>query len=672
MKRNAAKVTVHGEPTTWIGVNFWSRGGGPLMWREYDRDLVAEELTVMRDHGMTTTRSFLYWPHVQPTPDTLDEQVLANVADFLDQHERLGMTTIPTFVVGHMSGENWDPVWRQGRDLFGDVWFVARTAWYIREVTARFATHPAITGWLLSNEIPIYGDWRSRGVDSLRPDVITSWTQLLIDAVRAGGGTQPVSTGDGHWGVEVTGSENGFRVREIAPQVDFLGPHVYRMETDLVRQHLGAAFVCELLGSFGRPVVMEEFGLTSDYVSEENAAHYYRQLLHHTLLAGATGWLCWNNTDYDNLYDRPPYSHHPFEQHFGVTDVEGSPKPQAREMKAFAELAERLDLTRLTRPDSRIALVVSSYLENQYEFTYPDDARAVFDNTRQAYVAAREADLPVAVVREADGLADAQARPGAGLPADGALYLLPSFKQLTAPTWRQLVELARGGATVYTSYFVGTHPIQRGPWWPRLDETFGVTKHLTYGLTNPIEDDELRVRFVADLGDPALGGIAAGEELVFAVGGTENSRAFLPVTPKPADQGGAEVLAVDAHDRPVLLRTRIGAGALVLSTYPLEHMAAVTPRVNPEPTARLYAALAAQAGATPEIRVDDPRVIVGELVHEDGRRYAWLISQAAETLDVTPVLGGGLADAKLVTLGGAPAPSVPLPPYGVVVVEVLP
>ena len=61
--------------------------------------------------------------------------------------------------------------------------------------------------------------------------------------MRAGGGTRPVSTGDGAWGVEVTGLDNGFRVRELAPLVDFLGPHVYRMETDPVRRHLGAAFM---------------------------------------------------------------------------------------------------------------------------------------------------------------------------------------------------------------------------------------------------------------------------------------------------------------------------------------------------------------------------------------------------------------------------------------------
>ncbi len=113
--------------------------------------------------------------------------------------------------------------------------------------------------------------------------------------------------------MEVTGEDNGFRIRELAPLVDFHGPHVYRMETDQVRQNLGAAFICELLDLGGKPVILEEFGVTSDYVSDPQAADYYRQVLHNTLLAGATGWLSWNNTDYDDLFDVEPYSHHPFE-----------------------------------------------------------------------------------------------------------------------------------------------------------------------------------------------------------------------------------------------------------------------------------------------------------------------------------------------------------------------
>ncbi|MEV0844600.1 cellulase family glycosylhydrolase [Streptomyces sp. NPDC049954] len=642
MHRNAAKLGTADRPTVWVGVNYWSRTGGPLMWRSYDRAVVREELEVLREHGITLTRSFLYWPDFMPEPDRLDERMLERFDDFLEQHRALGMTTIPTFLVGHMSGQNWDPVWREGRDVFADEWFVERQAWYVRECAARWKDHPSVAGWLLSNEIPIYADWRSRGIGTLEHERVTAWAGTLITAVREAGATQPVSVGDGSWGVETTGADNGFRVRELEPLIDFHGPHVYRMEDDPVRQFLGAAFTCELLDLGGKPVVMEEFGVSCDYTSQENAAHYYRQTLHNTLLAGATGWIPWNNTDYDALADQEPYSHHPFEMHFGLTDDQGRPKRQLLEVKRFTEVLERTDFPRLWRPDTDITLVVSSFLEKMYPFTQPEDPAAVLSVTRQAYVAAREADLPVGVAREADGL-----------PGDSALYLVPSTKALTAPTWRTLRAHAERGATVYASYFVGTHGNQRGSWWPKLDETFGVRKQVRYGLTDPIEDDELRMVFQKD-----FGAIKAGEELVFPVAGTVHSRTFLPVVPE-----SAEVVATDAHGRPALLRRRVGSGQLVLCTYPLEHMAASVPAVNPEPTWRLYAALAAESGASPVVTVDDGRVLSAEMEHTDGRRFVWFVSQHPAPLTVTPEVRRG----RLTDLEGAPLTSVALDTYGVVV-----
>ncbi|AMM21576.1 beta-mannosidase [Frondihabitans sp. PAMC 28766] len=642
MKRHSAKLIRDGEPVTWIGVNFWSRVGGPRMWRDYDPEVVGNELDVMRDHGMTVTRSFFYWHDFMPTPDALDETLVERFRDFLDQHEARGMTTIPTFLVGHMSGQNWDPAWRGDRELYSDVWFVAKQAWYVRELTSRFASHLAVAGWLLSNEIPIYGDWRSRGIGTNNFETVNSWAQILIDAVKLGGATQPISIGDGAWGREVTGTDNGFRVRDLAPLVDFHGPHVYRMETDQIRQNLGAAFIAELLDIGGKPVIMEEFGLTSDYVSEAHAADYYRQVLHNTLLGGATGWLVWNNTDYDALVEAEPYSHHPFEMHFGVTDRDGRPKEQAREVKRFAELSERVGFGRLTRPDAEAVLVVSSFQEADYPFTQPQDATIVFETGRQAYIAAREADLPLGVARELDGI-----------PTDAALYILPSAKQLLAPSWVELRRLAAAGATVYASVFLGEHGTQRGPWWPDLDETFGVTKQSRYGLVDPVVDDELRVTVVS-----AFGGLSVGDELVFPVAGTANSRAYLPVVPTTA-----EVLAVDQRGRPAFLRNRVGDGWMVLGTYPIEYFASAAPFVNPEPTWRLYDALATEAGVRRDVTVPDPIVSASEMVHDDGTRYVWFVSQSDAAVTVTPALPSG----SLETLDGDAVTSVDLAPFGVMV-----
>ena len=646
LRRSFAKVTNSGMPVAWLGVNFWSRHGGPLMWTTYDGATVSEELAVLAAHGLTMTRSFLSWPQFHPEPDRIDEELVARFEDFLDRHQALGMTTVPTFIVGHMSGQNWDPAWRADRDLYADVWFVARQAWFAGQVVKRFTNHPAVSGWLLSNEMPIYGRPPHLALPPAPREQVTAWAQILIDAVRAAGGHQPVSTGDGAWGIELTGVDNGYSVRDIAALVDFLGPHVYRMETDVVRQNLTAAFVCDLAGFSGLPVVLEEFGATTDFASDENVGHYYRQTLHNSLLAGATGWIAWNNTDYDDLYDQEPYSHHSFEMHFGVTDAAGRPKSGLLELEAFSKLLAAIDVTNCVRPDVDTALIVSSYIDAQYPFTSPEDKTAPIAGLRQAYVATREADLPVAFVRESDGL-----------PDDALLLLAPSIKQLTSPTWRRLGELARAGATVYVSYFAGVRDIQRGPWYGDLSVLFGVRHELRYGLANPIEDDEVTFTFVED-----FGGLPATTTLTFGVGGSIDARSFLPVSP-----AGATVLAVDQHGRPALLLNKVGDGQVVFSTYPIEFMAASLPAVNPEPTYRLYDALASAAGVVRDVVVDDPRVMVGELDHVDGRRFIWLVSQSAEPVWVKPQLPQSL---RLVGLDGSTRPDqLELPAYGVLVLR---
>ena len=638
--RPSARLGRAGEPLVWLGANFWSRTGGPLMWRSYDPAVVREELRTLREHGLNMTRSFFYWPDFMPEPDRVDAELTARFADFLDAHDELGMTTVPTFIVGHMSGENWDPAWRAGRDLYRDVWLVARQAWFIRTMTAAYAGHPAVSGWLISNEMPIYGE-------PAPTEAVSSWAELVVAAVRAGGGHQPVSLGDGAWGVEVSGRDNGFSVRDTSPMVDFVGPHVYPMGTDVVRQHLRAAFVCELAAVAGKPVILEEFGLSSDFVSPANSGHYYRQVLHTTLLAGATGWIAWNNTDFD-LPQQDPYRHHAFEQHFGLTDATGTPKPPLREMAAFSDVLERVDFASCRRTPADTALVVSSYLEGAFPITDPTEGPYVFDALEQAHLAAREADLPPAFVRERDGLDDGY-----------RLYLVPSVKQLTAPTWVLLQELAGSGATVWVSYGPGDSDFQRGPWWTNTTELFGVRNALVYGLNDPIEDDEVELTFLA-----RLGGIAAGERLRFTAAGSANSRAFLPV-----EVLDGETVAVDGRGRPAIVRRRHGPGQAVLCTYPLEHLAAAQGRVNPEPTWRIYRALAEEADATGPVTVPDPGVLVDGLEHEDGSRLIWLVSEHADEVKAEPQIPRGTSLRGLD--GSAATTPVQLPPYGVTVLRLV-
>ena len=125
----------------------------------------------------------------------------------------------------------------------------------------------------------------------------------------------------------------------------------------------------------------------------------------------------------------------------------------------------------------------------------------------------------------------------------------------------------------------------------------------------------------------------------------------------------AEVIATDARGRPALLRRQAGRGSLILCVYPLEYMAAVTPRVNPDATVILYNALATHAGVRRPVSVDDPRVACDVLVRDDGARFAVLASHADEELTLKPVLTRG---GRLTPLGESEAvDTVTMRPFGI-------
>jgi hypothetical protein len=176
---------------------------------------------------------------------------------------------------------------------------------------------------------------------------------------------------------------------------------------------------------------------------------------------------------------------------------------------------------------------------------------------------------------------------------------------------------------------------------------------LRNGLVDQIEDAEVTFVFEA-----AFGTIPVGARLTFSVAGTEYGRAYLPVQPD-----GAEVIAVDGHGRPALLRRSVGTGAIVLCTYPIEHMAAMTARVNPEPTGTLYNALAVAAGLRRPVTVDDPRIAADLMVRADGVRFVWLVSQVDQPVTVKPQLAAGL---QLACLDGSVVDGmIAMAPFGV-------
>ncbi|WP_433892669.1 beta-galactosidase trimerization domain-containing protein [Streptomyces sp. CA-111067] len=617
----------------WIGANFWSRSGGPLMWRSYDDDVVRQELTVLKEHGLNVVRSFFYWPDFHPAPDTIDETCVERYRMFLRACEDIGIATIPTFIVGHMSGANWDVSWRGGRDIYADGFVLGQQAFFIEQMVRRVGSSPAIAGWLISNEIIWYGGRTTR-------EYARAWGLICTQAVRAGGSQLPVALGDGCGTVENTGDDWGLRMSDQDDISDWTGPHSYPMSDDQTRQMFHAAFLCES-SHFGKPVVLEEFGVTSAFVSDEHAADYYRQVLHHTLLAGATGWIAWNNTDFD-LLDQDPYRHHLYELNFGITTSAGKPKPPLLELRDFEAVLRAVDFGRCSRADTGTAVLLPSYLSADFPMIDPAERRIIPEIGLHAYIAAKRAGLAPAVVREQDGLPDA------------GLVLIPSNKALTGTTFQQLPAAAEAGSHLYLSWFSGAGTGQRGAWWPQLEPLFGVRHRLRYGLSEPVAD------VVTLTVEHGFGDLAAGDRLTVRAAGAEHTRAVLPIDPLDA-----EVLLTDARGEPALIRRRIGEGALYLATMPIEYFGAVRRDANEDDDVwRLYRALALEAGVAPEVSVDDGRVVCDEVTHAEGTRYVWLVNTTAEAVAARPRLAAG-AQLTDVLSGEDLTAKADLAPFGV-------
>jgi endo-1,4-beta-mannosidase len=147
----------------------------------------------------------------------------------------------------------------------------------------------------------------------------------------------------------------------------------------------------------GKPTLMEEFGgctaspgqsshmwewtaygqpRTQFMAAEEDLAAYITEVLPRLVDVGATGALLWCFADYaPELWDRPPCDESRHERHFGLVRPDGSLKPHAEALRAFAKTQPQVqrDATRQVAapptPDEFYADPLSHLLRCYEQFT---------------------------------------------------------------------------------------------------------------------------------------------------------------------------------------------------------------------------------------------------------------------------------------------------------------
>jgi endo-1,4-beta-mannosidase len=351
-----------------LGINYWPRRSAMYMWQRFDLDELGEDMARIKDLGLDVVRFFLMWEAFQPESNAMDAGALRSFDAIMECIAEAGLKAMPTLFCGHMSGVNWLPAWTLERatthgrfrtisngavvdrrigDFYRDSELLRAQVRFARRVGERVRQHPALYAWDLGNE------FSNLRVPATSEDA-AQWSERLSDALLESSGA---GTTGGMHGEDLEQDRN-LRPSSIATPWPFATMHGYSVYSAFARDRLDASvvpFLCRLQQSFsGKRVLFSEFGNPEcppgssnvngfACLDEDEMARYARAVLERLHGSGALGafWWCW--ADYDlALAKLPPFDLAPHELRFGVVRSDGTPKPVAAALTAFA--LERRDV----------------------------------------------------------------------------------------------------------------------------------------------------------------------------------------------------------------------------------------------------------------------------------------------------------------------------------------
>jgi len=553
---NSLITAKDGQPVYSVGLNYWPRKTGPLMWSRWDESAVEKELQQIAGLGLNTLRYFLYWPDFMPAPDYIDQTMLQRLSTFDNLCAKYNLYTFPSFFVGHMSGEDWDVPWRGERKFYSDPWMLEQETLYVSTIVKQLQNSESVAGWLLSNEIPNYGGTGPA-------DAITSWVRHLTNAIKLIDSERPVSVGDGAWNSEIYGvNQTEFRFRELDSIIDFAGPHFYHENNDFFRHSILPQYVTRCSQQYFVTTLIEEFGCSNSMTSLENQAAYYRNVLYTSLMSGSKGAWAWCYSDFDLPYQRP-YSHHGHEFYFGITTKDGDLKPSGKELSQFSKIVNELNLSNFNPVESGARMLLPSHYYIKYPYTW-DDKEQSFRMYLQAFAMLAKGGVNPSILYEPESdFSQLEDDSTISISDDITLLFAPALRALTSQFELGLLEWIERGGVLFASY--GAEP-----WLHYFEDLFGVKHQLRFGISDHLPDEEITFTF-----QQSLGSINKGEKISFQVAGQYLDTGFCPI-----ERQDASVIATDQAGNPALLVSDRGRGKTYFCTYPIELITGLQAEIN--------------------------------------------------------------------------------------------
>lgn len=576
----------------------------------YSGDIEAD-FRAFAEARLSLVRVFVSWRLLEQQVGNYDDDALARFGSLVDAARAAGLQLIVCFFADDRMAELNDVVWGKKRDPRTDSYLIQREVSLVQRLVQLYRAEPAIFAWDLANEAFCTGFADAASLEE--------WVRTLREAVREVDTERPILVSVDP---ETLFRATGVDARNAIDRCEFAVSHVTAPYQAYAAQGPVVSGPATYLDSFllrsarrDLPVLVDGVGVPSLEYSAAQEAAAVRNALYSALMNRGAGALLrrWRDVETER---REPYYRDQYEVLVGLRDIDGEAKPALAEVGRFARVAARLDLRRYSAQPERVAVLIPM---ERYE---PLPSMAGLYGPRaclQAYISAKEAHLPVTVVREGDPL------------GEYSVVVVPSAGRLLQGTWRDLTEFVQGGGSLVMSYGGGDAD-------PAVRELFGVEFLGDYG------------------GRPELSCRIAQPD---ALGPLRSFDARLPV-PSYAllGSGGATIVATDAKGSPLVTLNTYGSGRAVYTAVPLERaLAQGDTWASPEPVRALvrtvYGTAARMAGAALPLQCDRPEAEIALFSGEEDD-IILVLNHAPEKLTasiVTERVVASVADVR----GGAPA-----------------